>query len=496
MRIQKTIAGLALTALVAGCSADLALTDPSRRTTDTFWQNQTDAISGLNAVYNGLQNDGVFGRWIYLPSDGRTDVATSRSPWTDLQNWTKTVLISSNFGPSSQVYSEHYQGIYRANQVLANVPNITMDEAVKKRVLAEAKFLRGVYYYNLALLFGNVPVVTQPARAGDFPATSPQAEVYAQVIKDATEAAADLPVRSAYAPNDMGRATKGGALALAAEAQLQLKKWPDAAALFQQVVESGEYRLAPSFAENFRVEGDNNSEGVFEVQFGGPSVVASGTRGEGISKLVGPPGIGFTDVQPSEWYFQQFFVEGGGGNPDPRLDATLFYNRPGGMDVHGQPFATRYPSGFKDTDIDHSYFWKKQGEYYLPTQEWDNAINVKVIRYAGVLLMYADALNEAGRTSEAATYVNQVRTRVGLPPVVAVTQAAMRAAIEHEMLMELGWENTRLAYLTRHDMFKKELLLPREAKFSFFVNGQSELLPIPQTERDLNPNIKQNPGWN
>jgi len=491
MRIHRLIVPLAITCLAAACT-DLEVTNPNQRTTDTFWRSEVDAIAALNAAYGGLQANGVYGRWYHFASDARTDVATSRSPWTDLQNWTKTVLVTSNFEGNRDTWIHHYQAIYRANQVITNVPNIEMDEGLKRRIIAEATFLRGLLYYNLAILFGNVPILTEPMQAGEFPTTAPYEQVIAQVESDATAAAADLPL--SYTGNDVGRATRGAALALKARVQLQQRRWDEAAATFREVVESGQYELAPTFDENFTLEGDNNVESVFDVQFGGPEVLAAGTRGLNIAKMAGPPTIGFTDLQPTEWYFQQFFAET--GTPDPRLDATILWNKPGGMGVHGQPFAERYPTGFKDTPIDKTYFWKKFGEYWLPQQDWDAAINYKVIRYADVLLMYAEALNESGNTSEAATYLNMVRNRVGLPDVPStLSQAEMRARIEHEMLMELGWENKRLPYLKRHDRFNRATMEPHDPDFAFFVDGKSELLPIPQSEIDVNPNVVQNPGW-
>jgi hypothetical protein len=491
MRSLKLIVPLAMACFMAGC-IDLEVTNPNERTTDTFWQGEGDAIAALNAAYGGIQANGVYGRWYHFVSDSRTDVGTSRSPWTDLQNWTRTVLVTSNFGPNQDVWREHYHALYRINQVIVNVPGIEMDGGLRGRIVAEATFLRALLYYDLAILFGNVPIVTEPLNAGEFPPTQPQAAVLAQVEQDATAAAPTLP--ASYAGSDIGRATRGAALALAARAQLQQRKWADAAATFRQVVQSGEYQLAPTYAENFTMQGENNSESVFEVQFGGPSVLASGTRGLNIAKLVGPPTIGFTDVQPTEWFFQQFFAES--GTPDPRLDATLFWNKPGGMDVHGQPFAERYPTGFKDTGVDKTYFWKKYGEHWLPEQDWDAALNYKVIRYADVLLMLAEALNEAGNPDQAAPFLNMVRDRVGLPGVPSTLgQAEMRSRIEHEMLMELGWENKRLPYLKRHDIFKKAPLLPHDPDFDFFVDGKSELLPIPLSETDVNANVEQNPGW-
>ena len=158
------------------------------------WQDQQDAISALNAAYGGTQANGVFGRWMHFASDARTDVGTSRSPWTDLQNWTRTVLVSSNFEGNEAAWREHYHAIFRANQVIANVPQIDMDAAVKSRIVAEATFLRSLMYYNLSILFGNVPILTGLLNAGEFPATQPQAAVLAQVETDALAAAADLPV--------------------------------------------------------------------------------------------------------------------------------------------------------------------------------------------------------------------------------------------------------------------------------------------------------------
>lgn len=491
MRSLRTLIPLAMTCLAAGC-IDLEVTNPNTRTTDTFWLAEEDAVAAINAAYGGIQANGVFGRWFHFVSDARTDVATSRSPWTDLQNWTKTVLVTPNFGPNQDVWNEHYRALYRVNQVIVNVPGMDIDEGLKSRIVGEATFLRGLLYYNLAILYGNVPVVTEPVAAGEFPANQPYATVIAQVEQDGAAAAAVLP--ASYTGGDVGRATRGAALALQARAELQQRKWGEAAATFREVVQSGQYQLAPTFAENFTLAGDNNVEAVFEVQFGGPDVLASGTRGLNIAKMVGPPTFGFTDVQPTEWYFQQFFAED--GTPDPRLDATIFWNRPGGMDVHGQQFANLYPTGFKDTGIDKTYFWKKFEEYWLPLQDWDAALNYKVIRYADVLLMFAEALNESGSPDEAATYLNMVRDRAGLDDVpTTLGQAEMRARIEHEMLMELGWENKRLPYLKRHDMFTRAAMEPHDPDFFFFVDGKSELLPIPQSEVDVNPNVEQNPGW-
>lgn len=487
------LAGAALL-LAAGCT-ELEVTNPSQRTTDTFWKDANDAILALNAAYGATQANGVFGRWYHFVSDARTDIARSRSPWTDLQNWTKTVLVTPDFGPNQDVWNQHYQALYRANQVIANVPEIEMDAALEERIVAEATFIRALLHYNLWLFYGNVPVMTSVMKPGEYPATTPAAQVLEAVAADAQAAAAVLPV--SYSGADVGRATHGAALALLARVQLQQKDWATAANTFQQVRDLGVYQLAPTYEENFTMAGENNVESVFQIQYGGPEVLAQGTRGLNIAKMVGPPTIGFTDVQPTEWYFNQFFVESGQlTDPDPRIWNTLFYNAPGGMDVYGQPFDVRYPNGFAEKDVDHAYFWKKYGEYWLTFQDWDAALNYTVIRFAEVLLSQADALNEAGQTAAAAAPLNLVRARVGLTPVPnTLTQAEMRARIEHEFLMEFGWENKRLPYLKRHDVFNKATMLPHDPDAEFFDDGKAQYLPIPQTEVDLNPQVEQNPGW-
>jgi len=159
--------------------------------------------------------------------------------------------------------------------------------------------------------------------------------------------------------------------------------------------------------------------------------------------------------------------------------------------VYGTPFAVRYAA---DTT---QLFFKKYGEYYLglPDQDWDAAINFRVIRYADVLLLDAEALNELGRTAEAYPLVDRVRARVTLPPLPAGLSAdSLRERILRERMFELGLEGQRWADLERHARITPALQA-EDPEFQFFVAGKSELLPIPQTERDLNPNVKQNPGW-
>ncbi len=489
------VAALSLGVSVAlvGCTQDLDITNPNQKSTDAFWHSSADAIKGINAAYNGLENNGTYGRWLGFAYDIRSDEGWSKSPWTDLSNFNKFTQSDYNFEPSREIFQHHYQAIFRANQVTDLVPGINMDATLRSRIVGEAQFIRALLYFNLVNLYGgNIPLVVAMPNPGDFPPSSTEAAVYTQIEKDLTEAAAVLP--TSYSGSDVGRATKGAALAMLGKAQLQQQKWAAAAATLAQVIAMPQYDLVPKFADNFVEAGDNNKESVFEVQFGDETMLSSGVRGQNYAKMIGACGPGFCDGLPTQWYFDQFFP-----NPsnrlvyDPRLNATLFWNRPdtvGGGDVYGQSFQSRY--GATSTDI----YWKKWGEYYVPgDQNWDNPINYKVIRFADVLLMEAEALNESNQTAAAKPFVDRVRTRAGVAVLPAgLSQAAMRAAIMKERLLELGLEQERWLDLKRHGLLNASLVA-NDPEFSFFTNGKSELLPMPQAEVDLNPNVKQNPGW-
>jgi hypothetical protein len=488
----RVIPALLAAALLAGC-AELDVTDPNQRTAETFWQTEQDAVMGVNAAYRGLQENGGYGRWLQFAYDMRSDIGYSRSPWGDLSNFTKSVLNSYDFEVNREIFQHQYQTVFRANQVIAYVPAITgMNAGTRDRIVGEAKFIRALAYFNLVNLYGNVPLVLEPSNPADRPAQVTADVAWAQIEKDLTEARAVLP--ASYSGTDVGRATRGAAAALLGRAHLQQREWAPAAAAFAEVTGSTQYSLLANFGDNFTAAGDNSVETIFEVQFGGPEVLAAGSRGQNIIKMMGPCGVGFCDGEPRQWYVDEFRREATTtGGTDPRMDATLFYNRTGGMDVYGTPFATRYANRLGDE------FWKKFGEYYKTDQDWDNPVNVEVMRLGGVLLLHAEAANEAGQTETARALVNRVRARAGLAPLAAgMSQTAMRAEVEHQILLELGLENERWLWLARQgwltDAGRIAVLRTRDPDFDVFAPHRA-LLPIPSTETNLNPNVKQNPGW-
>ena len=490
MRFPRILPSLLIGAALTGCT-DLELTNPNQPSTDTFWQTSDQAISGVNATYNSLLNNGTFGRWYVFAHDLRSDIGRVASPWPELSAFSKFQFPAGyDFEVNREIWQHTYQGIFRANQVIARVPDIEMDPALRDRVVGEAKFIRALLYYNLVTLYENVPLIVEPADPGERPATASPDEIWAQIEQDLTDAMAALP--PSYTGNDVGRATSGAAASLLGKAHLQQRDWAAASGVLDDVIASNVYDLMPNYADNFTDQFENNVESVFEVQFGDRSFLSQGMRGLNIARMIGPCGPSYCDGRPTRWYFDEFMLSRTVTNAvDPRLDATMYY--PGGPLVYNRTYADRYSGTPENGEI----FFKKYGEYYLglTDQDWDAGINFRVIRFSDVLLMHAEALNEQGQTQAAYPFINRVRQRVNLPALPAgLSQDAMRDAILRERMFEFGLEGQRFNDLARHNLLSTALAA-RDPEFATFVPNKSELLPIPQTERDLNPNVSQNPGW-
>jgi hypothetical protein len=512
MRLRTTLAAMLAGSSVIGC-ADLDVTNPNQQSSESFWQTAQDAERGLTATYNTLLLLGVHGRWQAFANDLRSDIGTARtSPWGDLANFTRFELNDYNFEINRHLWVHNYELIARANRVVARVPNIAMDATQGDRIVGEAKFLRALAYYNLVTLYENVPLITSPPAPEDRPAAAPPAETWAQIERDLSDAAAVLP--ASYPADQAGRATQGAALGMLGKARLQQRKWDAASQPLAQVISSGRYALLANYADNFREETElTNPESLFEVAT--EDMWPIGVTGLSFPKMVGPcyrPGPPmrdynptFCDGRPTRWYFDQFRQSRTAtGDVDPRLDVTILYDRPDRADE--MVYARTRGSYFVDNPAsvqreDTMLFFRKYGETHIPAdQRWDNPINYRVLRYADVLLMQAEALNEMNQTAQAYQYVNAVRQRVGKAPLAGLTQAQFRDSVLYERMFELGLESSRFTDLRRHDLLTPALAAhdPDFAPLGSapgFVAGKSERLPIPTTEVNLNPNLNQNPEW-
>jgi len=328
-----------------------------------------------------------------------------------------------------------------------------------------------------------------------------------------------LPV--SYDAANIGRATKGAAYGLLGKTYLQEKKYTEAIAAFKWFIDgAGQnvYALMPNYRDNFVITAENNKESVFEVQFAvNPTDnhdddIAPGSDnlnyGSSLPPFFAPRPIGFTDGQARRWVTREFLQERTIDNKkDPRALASFIYDS---ADERGPQFSMAYGRNFADLSSNWSsdslaspskkdvFFRKMLNDFTDNGESFHSGNNYRFMRFADVLLMYAEALNATGQTVQAYTYVDMVRQRAGLAKLSVVkpnlTQAQFLVQLKHERITELSGEGHRWEDLARWGDLGPQLAV-RDPGFSNFVVGKHEFLPIPQFDIDINPNLKQNPNW-
>lgn len=470
---------LVLTGTTIASCGRLDESPESAFTPANFYKNADDARAAVNSVYDLMNNANLYNQAIWVLQDQATDDAewgggrsTANQAKNDLDKYTFTPATST----FQSVWSTCYQGINRANTVLAYVPAISMDEGLRTRLLAEAKFMRGFYYFTLVRLFGGVPLVLKETTSlNDLAVSRASAdEVYQQIITDLSEAESVLP--TAYTGADIGRATKGAATAFLAKVYLTREDWPRASAKCREVIDLGLYNLWDNFADVFAIANKNGRESIFDVQaIGGGLGEGSWMQGYMRPNFDRVNGIaGFGDDPPTKNLYDAYSPQ------DKRRDITLrLYSD---TSTPKAPASIAFP-GYVRKYLDPS-----------ATANGEGSNNYPIIRYADILLMYAEALNEQGPGNmEAYNAVNRIRKRAGLPDLLpTLSQAAFRDSVLLERRLELAFEGHRWYDLVR----TKRLISAMKAQnASIAVSERHYLYPIPQTERDVNPNLTQNPNY-
>jgi hypothetical protein len=455
---------------------DLApISSPS---TATFFKTQSDMITAINGAYATLQAGGQYGDYYILgeiPSDNTTPALSGSV--TDQDEFDKFYIRTTNPVLLAR-WNDGYRGIYRTNTILDRIGGVAMSEALKTRISGEAKFLRALMYFNLVRVFGDVPLVlkeiSDPSEGYEYERALVSA-VYTQIVKDLTEAQQALPV--SYSGTDVGRATRGAAKSLLGKVYLTNKQYAEAATVLKEVIDSGVYDLLPTYAAVFNPANKNGKEAIFSVQYKKGLVPREGS---GFGNSFAPQNSGNAVIQ-----------FGGGGNNQPTPDIETAFE-PGDLrkDVS---MATGYTNA-QGNRVNFPFVKK-----YLdaPIINGDSDDNWPVLRYADVLLMYAEALNETGQTTQALPFLNRTRIRAGLPVSTVSTQAAMRLAIEQERRVELAFEGHRWFDLVRTGR-ALPVLQAKAAAIGIKTNlTENNLIwPIPQSQIDINPTkIKQNPGY-
>lgn len=342
--------------------------------------------------------------------------------------------VNNGNGTILNKYVNNYLVIARVNQILDLIDGVEFDDdAVKSNVKGQAHFLRALAYFDLVQYYGDVPLHLVPVTGRDDAALplSPAADIYAQVVADASEAVSLLPVKSAQ---EAGRATQGAAQMLLGNAYAVQNNWAAAETAFGAVVNSGEYALLGDYASVFDSNNENSIESIFEVQF------LEGTEGFASSFQYG-------------WLPMPLTAEEVGsitGVPGAQAANTEGFNIPTPDLLESyEDGDLRKTVSVDSIQIEGTYFpyidkfWQPHSTPNITGTNWP------VYRYSEALLFYAEALNENGQTGMAETYLNQVRSRAGLAPLNGLGQAAMKDAIMAERRVELAFENKRWTDLVR-----------------------------------------------
>ncbi len=491
MKFNKYFVIAALTVLFSSCSKDFLDKAPEDSiNTSNFFQTESDAITAINGAYQPLQWPKLYNMrmWTTDIMAGNSIVgAGGGTDGIETQDEANFVTASDNQGVLD-LWRGPWPGILRCNIILNKVPGMDIAESLKNRVLGEAHFLRAHYYFILVRFFGDVPLTLKPVNPGDDlrPARTPKADVYNQIIADYTEAMNLLPLKSQYTGSDVGRASKGSATGMLAKVYLTLGNYQKVVDLCEQVKTMG-YSLNANYAENFSPNTKNSNESLFEIQYTGNAGYdfwSNENQASWLSTFTGPRGSGLVAGgwgwnQPTQEFIDSY--EPG----DLRKDVTVFYE--GCPQFDGK---------------DYKKSWSLTGynlrKFLVPlsvVSSYDNSpLNFPVLRYADVLLMKAEALNEMNRTAEAEAPLNQVRARAGLNAVTGLGKDAFREKVLHERRMELAFEGQRWFDLIRVNNGQYAIdFLKSIGKTN--ISSKFLLFPVPQKERDANPNLTQNPGY-
>ena len=477
--------------MISSCEDSLELTNPNELSPDTFFKNETQLQSAVNAVYAPLQTRGLYARHMFFMNDNMSQ-ENSGNPQLEAD---KRQYMDFSFGPAhgaiGQYWEQCYRGINKANFVLDNLENAEgVTEASKKALAGEARFLRAHYYFLLVTRFGGVPIyetiTTEPAGRASADA------VWSLIIADLTIVANDLPAKGG---NDLGRATSGAAYGLLGKVHLFNGNHSEAKAAFTPIM-TGTYSLESNYYDNFMEETENGSESVFEVvmssQYGGGNTWDFNATGVAeVTFRSQEYGLVWFNVYPSDMLLDEYETD------DPRYHDN-FYENGDILDPNGSATPAAIPLGRRAA-------WKKYEQYYKqPNSDTQSGINFKVIRYSDVLLMMAEIENEIGTGADAIAYLNQVRSRpstdmphYGTAEMDAAgysvgSKADIFKAIVHERMVELPGEQIRMNDLLRWGLANEVL------SSAGFVSGKHEVMPIPQAEIDTNPEINtedQNPGY-
>jgi len=483
---------------------------------DTFWQSADDARKAIVGAYSPISTVFGWGRMMILHTVYRSDVVDPfafQGVTTDASNFS----INPNFGRLNEIWGEFWKTIFRTNLIFENLPNIedpNFSDEERNTILGEAHFLRAFQYFYLVSMFRNVPLLTEPPAGLEEVTAAPAdpAAVWEQIIADLKQAQSLLPAE--WSADNAGRATSGAATAMLGKTYLyragienNAGDYALAAAEFKKVIDSGLYSLVPDYSDNFNAAGENNSESIFEIQFDDNGLAWGADNPETLRAaawepdMAPPPFTSQNGFEINDWAYERFLeTPTVDNNIDPRAFSTFIWNYPDAT-IYQENFADAYATNLDFVGgrkyLDFETPDKPQSDFGFAG--FPSVINWRLIRYADVLLMYAEAENEANGPSPAVfDALNEVRQRANMPTITGLGQDALREAIRNERVLELSLEGTRYYDLLRWGLIPERFTNNpqfRENTGGVFYQPGREYLPIPQSEIATNPLYPQNPGY-
>ncbi|MFD0939318.1 RagB/SusD family nutrient uptake outer membrane protein [Pedobacter boryungensis] len=506
-----TIAVFVIAIMASGCKKFLDTQKQGSYSTETYpfangaGDNPYDQY--VFGAYNELRSYNVHVDGFLVATSIRSDDADKGSTPTDggadvigMDNFS---IVPTN-GRCNALWTGYYNMISKANLVLDQVENnkdIIATDGAKIQAQAEAKFIRGYAYFMLVRLFGRVPLVDKVVGASDsnIPQSTP-AQIYTFIEADLQFAAANLP--ASWPSKFVGRLTKGAANGMLAKVYLTQQKWGMAMASANAVMTSGQYDLSTSYDKVFREEGENSKESVFEVQATASAAVPT-ANGIQLTSHQGIRGSGIWDLGWG-WNTPSVQLEAAYETNDPRRERTILYTS-----TAGNPRQTIYgetlPVGLPNPRYNNKVYTNPAIRASVG-HRFGYWMNVRILRYADVVLMYAEAANELGgatNTTAALTALNSVRERARrgapagtLPDITVTDQTALRTIIQHERRIELAMEYDRFFDLIRWGATTAQAAMSAAGKTAFSFD-RDKYLPIPLTQIDLSKNVlTQNFGYN
>ncbi|HRG02883.1 MAG: RagB/SusD family nutrient uptake outer membrane protein [Paludibacteraceae bacterium] len=471
-----------LTLLLVGCEKDLNVLPQDKMSKDDFLAEPLYAVEVVNSAYNQMLSFEMYGfPWIgvtSITSDDADKGSSDGDAGTD-KDKLDNLAFDKSLRSFNDVWKRRYEGIYRCNEGIFYLGQVSLEESIKNRYIGELKFLRAMFYFDLVRCFGGVPVVVEKL---DFKqeatvnqvvySRKTKAETYAQIEKDLIDAAASLPLK--YNGENIGRATKGAAQGLLAKVYLYQEKWSDAYAMAGNVVTSKMYDLLPDYASVWREVGENGKESLFEIQ---------ATLGKGVN--------GYTDVQSGRgtpdhgWGFNTPTANlANAYEPgDKRKDGTIMFTGQVLWDGFQTP-----TTGWANPRYNYKAYQSRSQESW-DDNKGETAKNVRLLKYSDILLVRAEAAHHINQLDTALSIVNKIRNRAGLIPLTSVTLDQ----IYKERRLEMAMEHDRWFDIVRTGKASASM----SAVGKVFIQGKHELFPIPEEQITLSKGIlTQNPNYN